>query len=34
MDVLNTILGLLIALGVFLLLGIFLWGATYSPKKT
>lgn len=29
----DTVIGLLIFLGVFILLGILYWGATYSPKK-
>jgi hypothetical protein len=29
----DTIAGLLIFLGIFILLGILYWGATYSPKR-
>ncbi|SMP09147.1 hypothetical protein SAMN06265339_0699 [Desulfurobacterium pacificum] len=29
----DTIAGLLIFLGIFILIGIIFWGATYTPKK-
>jgi len=34
MDLLDTLMGIFLFLGVMMLIGILLWGALYEPKKT